>query len=102
MNSPVIEHLEEWHASLSQLADFPSLEAKAEQIGLLNQIETALARLKMCEEHGIFPAAWICVLPPEINPEFPQPFYPEYRIVCDRESDEPQHWEEVRFEKRGS
>ena len=101
MNCPVIEHLQEWHARLATQQDFPSIEAKAEHIGLLNRIETAVARLKICQDHEIYSGSWICVLPPEINPEFPQPFYPEYRIVCDHETDSPEHWEEVQFAKRG-
>jgi hypothetical protein len=101
MNCPIIKHLQEWHASLAMQQDFPSIESKAEHIGLLNRIETAIARLKLCEANDIYPGAWICVLPPKANPQVSQPFYPEYRIVCDRESDKPEHWEEVRFEKRG-
>lgn len=101
MNCPITQHLEEWYATLGGMANFPSLEAKAEHIGLLNRIETAIARLKICETYEIHPSAWICKLPPEISPEFPQPFYPEYRVVCDRESDNPEHWEEVRFDQRG-
>lgn len=96
-NCPVIQHLEEWRATLAGLGDFPSLEAKAEHIGLLNRIETAIARLKMCETHEIYPSAWICELPPVIHEQF----NPEYRVVNDGESDKPGHWQEVRFEKRG-
>ena len=102
MNCPIIEHLQDWHTRLATQQDFPSIEAKAEHIGLLNRIETAIARLKICGDHGIHPGSWICALPPDINPAFPQPFYPEYRVVCDRESDKPEHWEEVEFKGRGT
>lgn len=101
MNCPIIAHLQEWRAALAGVTDFPSLEAKAEHIGLLNRIDTAIVRLKMCEKYEIYPAAWICKLPPELNPQFSQSFFPEYRIVCDHETEEREYWEEVSFDKHG-
>jgi hypothetical protein len=97
MDCPIIQHLAEWHASLACQTVFPSVEQKAEHIGLMNRIETAMARLKLCEKHDIYTGAWICVLPPVAY----QNAIPEYRVVCDGESDNPAHWKEVSFEKRG-
>ncbi len=97
MDCPTIQHLKQWHESLSCQREFANVEAKAEHVGLLNRIETAIARLKMCEENGIFGGAWVCVLPSVVY----QNGIPEYRVVCDGESDKPEHWREVRFEKRG-
>lgn len=97
MKSPVIDHLEQWLADLSQVTEFSSTEEKAEHIGLMNRIDTAIAQLPLCEKHRITGGSWFCPLP-----EIPYHSYaPEYRIVDDSESDNPDWWREVEFEDRG-
>ena len=70
--------------------DFSSLEEKANNIGLINQIKLAIKQIQICEKWGIYPSSIIKQLPPtEVT---------EYRIMDDGESNDRKYWKEVSFE----
>ncbi|MFL0798777.1 MAG: hypothetical protein K6L73_14945 [Cellvibrionaceae bacterium] len=89
MNS-AIQKLKEWQDELQRKADFDSIEAKANHIGLINEIDLAIKRIEICEKWEIFPKS--------IIKELPSTEVTEYRIMDDGESDNIQYWHEVKFE----
>lgn len=97
MIEKVISHLETWRAELALQKEFPTIETKAEHIGLLNVIELSVTRLRICEEYGIYPSARIRVLPDVVRSDY----QPEYRIIEDSESNDPMHWKEVTIPDAG-
>ena len=91
----VLQHLEEWKEKESKVAEsISNIEEKANQIGLVNEIDTAIQQLKLCRQHNIIGGTKIVSLPndyeysPSIN----------YRIVCDHETDDSKHWEEIKID----
>ena len=89
--NPAINKLKEYLATLQAITEFESLNKKAEHIGLINQIDTAIGNLELCEKHGIVPGSLISVLPETENPNL------SYLVVHENESSNPENWEEVIF-----
>lgn len=91
MNNPAIEKLKQYLEELESVQAFDSLEAKAEHIGLINQIKSSIGQLELCEKHGINSGSLVSVLPETENPNFC------YLAVHENESSNPANWEEVIF-----
>ena len=89
--NPAIKKLEEYLTQLQEITEFESLNEKAEHIGLINQIDSAIGNLKQCEKYNIVPASLISVLPETESPNF------SYLVVHENESSNPSNWEEVKF-----
>lgn len=92
--NPAIEKLEQYLVELKAMSGFASLEAKAEHIGLMNQIDTAIGNLKLCDRYGIFPGSLVSVLPETENQHCC------YLVVHEDESSSPENWEAVKFDGR--
>ena len=90
--NPGIIKLVEYMEELKAIDEFESIEEKAEHIGLLNQIETAIGQLQLCEEYGISSGSLVSVLPETETSNF------SYLVVHDNESTNSENWEEVMFE----
>ncbi len=91
MNNPAIEKLKEYLKELETVISFNSIEAKAEHIGLMNQIKVSIGQLQLCEKYGINSGSLVSVLPETENPHFC------YLAVHENESSSPENWEEVIF-----
>jgi hypothetical protein len=92
--NPAIQKLEEYISELQGITRFQSVEEKANHIGLINRIETAIGNLKLCEKYEIYPGSLVNVLPETENPNF------VYLVVHENESSDPCNWEEVLFNDR--
>lgn len=90
--NPAITKLNEYLAELNKVIDFVSIEAKAEHIGLINQIKSSIGQLQLCDEFGINASSLVSVLPETESPNFC------YLTVHENESSTPENWEEVIFE----
>ncbi len=90
--NPAIEKLGEYLVELSAVKDFESIEAKAEHLGLINQIKSSICQLQLCDKFGINAGSLVSVLPKTENPNFC------YLAVHENESSNPENWEEVVFE----
>ncbi len=88
--NPAIEKLKVWIEELDARSEFSSIEEKAEHTGLINQIDTAIKSIKLCDKWGIYPMS--------IIKELPETNVTEYRIVDDGESGDKRYWEEVIFD----
>jgi hypothetical protein len=97
-NGRIVSYLSLWKEELAKKTDFVTIEEKANQIGLINSIDIAIARLKLCEKYDINPGAWFCVFPEQVH-GYEQP---GFRVVCDNETHHPSDWSELQFEGRGS
>lgn len=86
----VIQRLSEWHRELDSDKPFDPIE-RAERISLLNQIDTAIQLLKLCDEFGVTAGAFWDRIPDLIHPSYT----PEIRIVNDQETDDPTYWREL-------
>ena len=87
----VLNHLEAWKADEESLLEsMDTIEKKADQIGLINEIDTAIQRIELCEKYGIFGASKFLVMPDAYSASV------SYRIVCDNESNNPEDWAEVK------
>jgi len=91
MNNPAIEKLKQYLEELEAKQSFDSVEAKAEHIGLINQVKASIGQLQLCEKHGINSASLVSVLPETENPNFC------YLAVHENESSNPKDWEQVNF-----
>ncbi len=89
--NPAIEKLNEYLAELSEVNSFASIEAKAEHIGLIDQVKSSIGQLKLCDNFGINAGSLVSVLPETENPNFC------YLAVHENESSNPENWEEVIF-----
>jgi len=92
--NPAIEKLHNYLGDLEAVNDFDSIEAKAEHIGIINQVKSAIGQLELCDNFGINAASLVSVLPETTNPNFC------YLAVHENESSHPEDWEEVIFEGR--
>ncbi len=92
--NPAIEKLYEYLSELNAVVEFDCLEAKAEHIGLINQIKSSIGQLELCESFGINAGSLVSVLPETENPNFC------YLAVHENESSNPENWEEVIFDGR--
>ena len=88
--NPAVEKLKGWIKELESLSEFSSIEEKAEHIGLINQIDTSIKRIELCEKWGIYPKS--------IVKKLPYTDVTEYRIVDDGECGDKRYWEEVTFD----
>ena len=89
--NPAIEKLQSYLIELEAFNDFSSIEAKAEHLGLINQIKSSIGKLELCENYGINSESLVCVLPETENPNFC------YLAVHENESSNPENLEEVIF-----
>ena len=92
--NPAIDKLNLYLSELESIDCFDSIEAKAEHIGLLNQIRSSIGQLELCEKHEINSGSLVSVLPETENPNFC------YLAVRENESSNPENWEEVIFDGR--
>ncbi|WNO10626.1 hypothetical protein [Teredinibacter sp. KSP-S5-2] len=92
MKEPLDFLIEELEA-LSKIEEFGSIKEKAEHIGLMNRYETAIDRLRICEEFEITGGSIVKKLPDN-------GIHFLYRVVCENESSNPENWSEVLFENR--
>ena len=92
--NPAIEKLQIYLAELEGVDEFASIEAKAEHIGLINQIKSSIGQLELCDKYGINSGSLVSVLPETENPNFC------YLAVHENESSNPENWQEVIFEGR--
>ncbi len=90
--NPAIDKLNLYLAELELIDSFGSVEAKAEHIGLLNQIRSSIGQLELCEKYEINSGSLVSVLPESENPNFC------YLAVHENESSNPENWEEVIFD----
>ena len=82
-------HLSEMgEVDLAQL-DVPE---RAQHIGAMNDIASAIQLLELCQSHGILSGSIIKQLPDAEGPHF------QYVIAHMNESTDPSSWEEVLFE----
>lgn len=83
----VIDHLHHWMVEEQQaLLQKTTVEDKAIQIGLINEIETAIKRIELCEKYQIYGGAKVLMMPPEYSPSV------SYYVVNDNESSNPENW----------
>ncbi len=94
----VIQHLITWKTELETKCSFSTVAERAEHIGLVNRIDSAIRLLKLCALHDIPPGAWFCALPDSKDLGYHQV---GYHVVCDNETHDPTEWSEVAFEKHG-
>jgi len=90
--NPAIEKLRNHLSELEAVNEFDSVEVKAEHIGCINQVKSAIGQLELCERYGINSGSLVSVLPETENPNFC------YLAVHENESSNPKNWEEVIFE----
>ena len=90
--NPAITKLNEFLSELKSVNDFPSLEDKAEHIGLMNIIKSAIGQIDLCEKFGINAGSLVSVLPETENPNFC------YLAVHENESSKAEDWEQVMFD----
>ncbi len=83
----VIAKLSAWHSELhtTETSDSP------EQISLLNQFDTAIQLLRLCDEFEVIPGTFWDRVPVLIHSSY----QPEIRIVDDGETDDPSGWREL-------
>ena len=92
----VIEHLEQWKAQVNKVIDdLSNVEDKAKQIGLVNEIDTAVCQLKLCRENNILGKTKVVTLP--YDHDYIYTGSCSYRIICDHESDNNDQWEEIKI-----
>lgn len=86
-NHRVIARLRHWMSEEQQkLPQIIAVSDKAEQIGFINEIETAIKRLELCEKYQIYGGAKILVMPEEYSPSV------SYYVISDNESSKPESW----------
>lgn len=90
--NPAIEKLQSYLIELESVDEFGSIQAKADHIGIINQVKSAIGQLELCEKFGINSGSLVSVLPETENPNFC------YLAVHENESSNPESWEEVVFE----
>ncbi|WNZ57341.1 hypothetical protein [Microbulbifer sp. TRSA007] len=90
--NPAIEELKRYLIELESVNDFESIELKAEHIGILIQVKSAIGQLELCEKYGISAGSLVSSLPKTENPNFC------YLVVNENESSNPDNWEEAIFE----
>ena len=86
----VIAKLSDWHRELNSLETLDSVQ-RAQRITLLNQIDTAIQLLKLCDDFEVTAGAFWDRIPDVIDPSY----MPEIRIVDDGETDDPSGWREL-------
>lgn len=83
----VIARLHQWMSEEQQrLLQKITVSDKAEQIGFINEIETAIKRLELCEKYQIYGGAKILVMPEEYSSSV------SYYLISDNESSKPENW----------
>jgi hypothetical protein len=87
---PVIAKLAAWQREV-EACDSPDAAQRAERISLRNRIDTAIQLLRRCDEFEIAPGELWDRIPDIVHGQY----LPEIRIVDDRESDDPQYWQEL-------
>lgn len=90
--NPAITKLNEFLSELKSVNDFSSLEEKAEHIGLMNIIKSAIGQIDLCEKFGINAGSLVSVLPETENPNIC------YLAVHENESSKAEDWEQVMFD----
>ena len=92
--NPAIKILVEYLAQLKTIDEFCSIQEKANHIGKMNQIDTAIQQIQLCEKNGILGGSIINKLPNSTDIHF------QYVIAHENESSNPEDWEEVLFKGR--
>lgn len=89
--NPAIQKLKQYLAELEEICFFDSIEAKAEHIGLMNQVRNSIGQIELCEKFNINSGSLVSVLPETESPNLC------YLAVHENESSNPENWEEVIF-----
>ena len=89
--SIAIEKLKDYLAELESVVCHSSLEEKANHIGKINIVKTAINQLELCNKYEINGGSLMYKLPqtPSIHHTF--------KVAYDNESSNPENWEEVTF-----
>ncbi|MFC3151371.1 hypothetical protein ACFOEK_10075 [Litoribrevibacter euphylliae] len=90
--NPAVVKLKEFLSELEAESHFPTIQAKAEHIGQINLVKSAIGQLELCEKYGITGSSLVNILPETESPNFC------YLTVHENESSNPEHWEEVTFD----
>ena len=86
----VIAKLSAWHQEVdARETNDPG--QRAQRISLLNQIDTAIQLLKLCDDFEVNAGAVWDRVPDIVHPSY----MPEIRIVDDGETDDPSGWREL-------
>ncbi|AQA17458.1 hypothetical protein BST95_03605 [Halioglobus japonicus] len=93
--NPAIDKLKDYLVELQSTEALGSIADRAEHIGLINRIDTAIQQLELCESYGITGGSKFFTLPGTGDPN-----YDNYVVAHDCESHRPENWEEVLFDGR--
>jgi hypothetical protein len=86
----VIAKLSEWYQEVVS-SETNDPEQNAQRISLLNQIDTPMQLLKLCDDFEVTAGAFWDRIPHIVHPSY----MPEIRIVDDGETDDPSGWREL-------
>lgn len=92
--NPAVEKLKQYLEELEARESFETIEEKAEHFGKVIQVRSSIGQLELCEKFEIHAGSLVSVLPESGN------IHAGYLAVCDNESSNSEHWEEVLFDGR--
>ena len=93
--NPAVRKLQEYINELQKMNSFSDIKEKANHLGLINQVDTAIKQIELCEKYGIVGGSKAFQLPGTGNPNFDN-----FVIAWDCESHHPANWQEVKFDGR--